>query len=107
MRCPVMTDGFIVFSSHSNSNQSYEMVTPLFLRGGKFHGITSLFVYGERVCSYDRRQEASYATRADKGSEYNAFVVTFTIETKLKRRTSPARAVRSIGWTGTGGLAAQ
>jgi hypothetical protein len=76
------TDAFIVFSSHSNSNQSYEMVTPLFLRSGRFHEITSLFVYGEGMCSYDRRQEASYATRPDKGSEYNAFVITFTIETK-------------------------
>ena len=76
------TDAFIAFSSHSNSNQSYELVTPLFLRGGKFHEITSLFVYGEGMCSYDRRQEASYATRPDKGSEYDAFVTTFTIETK-------------------------
>jgi len=76
------TDAFIAFSSHSNSNQSYELVTPLFLRGGKFHEITSLFVYGEGMCSYDRRQEASYATRPDKGSEYNAFVITFTTETK-------------------------
>ena len=76
------TDAFIAFSSHGNSNQSYELVTPLFLRGGKFHAIASLFVYGEGMCSYDRRQEASYATRPDKGSEYNAFVITFTIETK-------------------------
>ena len=76
------TDAFIAFSSHSNSNQSYEMVTPLFLRRGKFHEIASLFVYGEGMCSYDRRQEASYATRSDKGSEYHAFVITFTIETK-------------------------
>src|SRR4029077_1531278 len=30
------TDAFIAFSSHSNSNQSYELVTPLFLRKGKF-----------------------------------------------------------------------
>src|SRR5262249_8425852 len=76
------TDAFITFSSHSNSNQSYEMVTPLFLRRGKFHEITSLFVYGEGMCSYDRRQEASYATRPDKGSAYDAFVITFTTETK-------------------------
>ena len=75
------TDAFIVFSSHSNSNQSYEMVTPLFLRRGRFHEIASLFVYGERMCSYDRRQEARYATRPDKGAQYNAFVMTFTIET--------------------------
>ena len=75
------TDAFIAFSSHSNSNQSYEMVTPLFLRSGKFREIASLFVYGEGMCSYDRRQEASYATRPDKGSEYHAFVITFTIET--------------------------
>jgi hypothetical protein len=76
------TDAFIAFSSHSNSNQSYELVTPLFLRGAKFHEIASLFVYGEGMCSYDRRQEASYTTRPDKGSKYNAFVITFTIETK-------------------------
>jgi hypothetical protein len=76
------TDAFIAYSSHSNSNQSYELVTPLFLRNGKFHEITSLFVYGEGMCSYDRRQEASYATRPDEGSKYNAFVVTFTTETK-------------------------
>ena len=76
------TDAFIAFSSHSNSNQSYELVTPLFLRGGKFHEIASLFVYGEGMCSYDRRQEAGYATRPDKGAEYNAFAITFTIETK-------------------------
>ena len=76
------TDAFIAFSSHSNSNQSYELVTPLFLRSGKFREIASLFVYGEGMCSYDRRQEASYATRPDKGSEYHAFVITFTIETK-------------------------
>src|SRR5262249_5454787 len=67
------TDAFIVFSSHANSNQSYEMVTPLFLRSGRFHEITSLFIYGEGMCSYDRRQEASYATRPDKRPEYNAF----------------------------------
>jgi len=76
------TDAFIAFSSHSNSNQSYELVTPMFLRRGKLHEITSLFVYGEGMCSYDRRQEASYATRPDKGSEYDAFVITVTIETK-------------------------
>src|SRR5262245_26182822 len=76
------TDAFIAFSSHSNSNQSYEMVTPLLLRGGRFHEIASLFVYGEGMCSYDRRQEASYATRPDKRSEYHAFVITVTIETK-------------------------
>src|SRR5262245_129664 len=76
------TDAFIAFSGHSNSNQSYELVTPMFLRSGKFHTITSLFVYGEGMCSYDRRQEASYATRPDKGAEYDAFVITFTIDTR-------------------------
>src|SRR5262245_50003661 len=76
------TDAFIAFSSHSNSNQSYALLPALFPRGGTFHEIASLFLYGEGMCSYDRRQEASYATRPDKGSEYNAFVITFTTETK-------------------------
>lgn len=76
------TDAFVATSSHSNSNQSYEMVTPLFLRGGRFQSIASLFIYGESRCSYSMTQDRSFTVRPRAGSGYGDVVgrVTITVQ---------------------------
>lgn len=76
------TDAFVAFSSHSNSNQSYELTSVLFLRGGKFHQVASFFVYGESACSYRRTQELTLATAAAPASQYRALALSIRIETE-------------------------
>jgi hypothetical protein len=76
------TDAFLATSSHSNSSQSYEMVTPLFLRGGKFHFLDTLFIYGAGMCSYSMTEDRRFAVRPNQASEYGDVVVRVTIETK-------------------------
>ncbi len=76
------SDAFVATSSHSNSSQSYEMVTPLFLRGGKFQEIASLFIYGVGTCSYSITQDRSFMVRPNKTSEYGDVVGRITVETK-------------------------
>jgi len=76
------TQAFIAYSAHTNSSQGYEMVTPMVLRGGKFHEIASLFIYNVGACSYDRHEDIAFSARDDKGSPYRALVGAVTTEVK-------------------------
>ena len=60
------TDMFVVASTHSNSNQSYELDTPMFLRSGKFQSISTFFIFGNSFCSYSETQSPTYTTKHDK-----------------------------------------
>ncbi len=75
------TDAIVAFSSHSNSNQSYEMTTPVFLRGGKFQPVMTLFSYGSHACNYATSQEATFAPRPAPGAPYSAILIAVAIET--------------------------
>jgi hypothetical protein len=72
------TDMFLVSSSHDNSNQSYELDTPMFLRGGKFQTITTLFAFGNAFCRYKETQSPAYTTKP--GSPYYALNISVTVE---------------------------
>ncbi len=51
------TDMFVVTSTHSNSNQSYELDTPMFLRGGKLQAVTTIFIFSAtHSCRYGETQ---------------------------------------------------
>ncbi|MBL6853286.1 MAG: hypothetical protein ISS15_12475 [Alphaproteobacteria bacterium] len=60
------TDMFIVASTHSNSNQSYELDTPMFLRGGKLQTIDTFFIFGNSFCTYSEMQSPTYTTQPGK-----------------------------------------
>jgi len=60
------TDMFVVASTHSNSNQSYELDTPMFLRGGKFQTVNTFFIFGNSFCSYSETQSPTYTTAPGK-----------------------------------------
>jgi len=60
------TDMFLVSSTHSNSNQSYELDTPMFLRGGKFQTVDTFFIFGNSFCSYSETQSPTYGTKPGK-----------------------------------------
>jgi hypothetical protein len=72
------TDMFLVSSSHDNSNQSYELDTPMFLHGGKFQSVTTLFAFGNAFCAYKETQSPAYATKP--GSPYYALTISVTVE---------------------------
>ncbi len=75
------TGAIVAFSTHSNSNQNYEMTTPLFLRGGKFQPVMTLFSYGAFDCSHQTLQDVSYAPRPAPGAAYSSILVSVAIET--------------------------
>jgi hypothetical protein len=52
----------LVYNSHSNSDQSYQSVKMLFIRGDRFRSIGSVFTFDERFCAYEQKQEPSFAT---------------------------------------------
>jgi hypothetical protein len=57
----------LVYNSHSNSDQSYQSVKMLFIRGDRFRSIGSVFTFDERFCAYEQKQEPSFATRDSPG----------------------------------------
>jgi hypothetical protein len=73
-----VTDMFTVASSHSNSNQSYELDTPMFLRGGKFQTVSTFFIFGNSYCSYAEAQSPTYTTTP--GKPYYNLKVSVSIE---------------------------
>lgn len=75
------TDLFVATSSHSNSSQSYEMATPLFLRGGKFRSLDTFFIYGAAMCSYSMLEDRSFTVKP-KPSGYGDIVVRVVIDVK-------------------------
>ncbi|HEX4301300.1 MAG TPA: hypothetical protein VHZ78_00805 [Rhizomicrobium sp.] len=76
------TDAIVAFSSHSNSNQNYEMTTPIFLRGDKFKPVMTLFSYGSHACNYATSQDATFVPRAASGAPYSSILIGVTIETE-------------------------
>jgi hypothetical protein len=79
------TDMFIVASTHSNSNQSYELDTPMFLRDGKFQSIATFFIFGNSFCRYGETQSPTYTTKL--GTPYYALNVRVSIDIKLTGET--------------------
>jgi len=75
------TDMFVVMSWHDNSSQSYELYSPLYLRGGKIQGVTTLFAFGNNFCTYKETQGPSFTTRP--GKPYYALNISVTIERTL------------------------
>lgn len=75
------TDAFLVVSTHSNSNESYELTSPLFLRNGILLTVMTLFSFGSTTCSFQTTQEPAFSTQAEPGSPYRAIVVRVTTET--------------------------
>lgn len=71
-------DMFVVTSSHDNSNQSYELETPMFLRGGKFRTVTTLFAFGNAFCRYKETQSPEYKTKP--GTPYGALTISVAVE---------------------------
>lgn len=79
------TDMFVVASTHSNSNQSYELDSPMFLRGGKLQAVTTLFIFGNSFCRYRETQSPAYATRP--GTPYYALNIHVSVQIALTGET--------------------
>jgi hypothetical protein len=75
------TDLLLAEASHDNSDESYSLISPLFLRGGKLHSAMTLFSYGVATCSYRTTQSPEISTQPDTGSPYRAISVRVTVET--------------------------
>ncbi len=71
----------IVSSSHDNSNQSYELNSPIFLHGGKLEVVTTIFMLGNATCNYKQTQSPTYSARPVPGSRYYAFLISVEVET--------------------------
>lgn len=69
------TDIALVSSTHSNSNQAYEITTGAFLRNGRLTSAFSLFTISDHGCSYAREQAL---TLAPHGPDVAAKVVITT-----------------------------
>ena len=57
----------LIWSGHSNSNQSYQITEMIFVRHERFSLIDSLFLFGESFCAFERTQTSSFATLPDRG----------------------------------------
>jgi len=88
------TDMFVVTSSHSNSNQSYELDTPMFLRGGKLQSITTLFVFGNSFCRYSEGQSASYAASPQPKLPYYTLKISVSVDIVLSGETECGDAMK-------------
>jgi hypothetical protein len=65
---PMLAPGtplILIWSGHSNSNQSYQVTEMIFVRHERFSLIDSLFLFGERFCAFERTQTPSFATLPD------------------------------------------
>ena len=75
------TDLILAEASHDNSDESYSLISPLFLRGGKLRSVMTLFSYGVATCSSKMTEQPEISTAPDAGSRYRAIVVRVTVET--------------------------
>jgi hypothetical protein len=80
MALSTSTDMLIVSSSHDNSSQSYELDSPIFLHGGKFQVVTTIFAFGNAYCSYKETQAPDYSTRPWPASPYYVLNISVAIE---------------------------
>jgi hypothetical protein len=69
------SDAVFVSSAHFNSNQGYRIVTALTLQNGSLQPAFDIFTLSDHACTYDRRQDLSFAA---KGSDIVAKVVETT-----------------------------
>ena len=68
---PMLAPGaplILIWSGHSNSNETYQYTEMIFIRNRRFSLIDSLFLFSERFCAFERTQTASFATLPDPGS---------------------------------------
>jgi hypothetical protein len=57
----------LIWSGHSNSNETYQFTEMIFVRHERFSLIDSLFLFGERFCAFERAQTPSFTTLPDRG----------------------------------------
>jgi hypothetical protein len=69
------TEAFLVDNEHDNSNQSYTLTTPLYMRGGRLRTVATLFTYGERLCGVQETQELRVSARQEPGRRYRSIAV--------------------------------
>lgn len=77
------TDLVLIDNEHSNSDQSYQQTSALFLERGKLALAASVFSFGERLCTHDMSETPRIRTMADGRARYRAIQITVTQETTL------------------------
>lgn len=72
----------MIYSGHSNSNQSYQSTEMIFVRDSRFRLIDSILTFNERYCLFQRTQEPIVSTLPDRGP-YRAVHAVVRETTKL------------------------
>jgi hypothetical protein len=89
-------DALVVYSTHWNAGESYVDIDVLFVDGGRFKKITSLFMYDTQGCGVGYRQTPSFRAVPEAGRKYPIVLV----KVKLRREPDgPECERRSAGYT--------
>jgi hypothetical protein len=68
-------DAFLVYSTHSNSDESYILLEMLFVDAGRLKTIASLFLYDTKGCGVNYDEEPTFRAIADAGNKYPKVLV--------------------------------
>jgi hypothetical protein len=69
-RLSPQTDALVVYSTHSNAGESYVSLDMLFVDGGRFKKIASLFAYNTQGCGAGITQTPYFRAVAEPGGKY-------------------------------------
>ncbi len=89
-------DALVVYSTHSNAGESYNRLDMLFVDGGRFKKIASLFTYNTQACGAGYTQTPSFRAVAEPGNKYPRVF----LKVRLRREPNgPECARRAAGYT--------
>ena len=96
LRLDARNDAFIVYSTHWNSGESYELLDVLFVDAGRVKRIASRFLLNTRGCGVGFEEKPYFRASADPGRKYPRLLVTVRLR---KEPDGPECDRRARGYT--------
>lgn len=82
-------DVLVTMSEHSTSEQTYDSLMAILVRGDRFQLIATPSIFSEQTCGYQRLETPSFTTRPDPASPYAELDLTVTETLKVIDETCP------------------
>lgn len=95
-RLSSQTDALVVYSTHSNAGESYNSIDMLFVDGGRFKKVASLFTYNTQGCGAGFNATPYFRAVADPAGKYPRVL----LKVRLRREPDgPECGQRAAGYT--------
>jgi hypothetical protein len=95
-RLSPQSDALVVYSTHSNAGESYVSLDMLFVDGGRFKKIASLFTYNTQGCGAGFTEKPYFRAVAEPGGKYPRVLLKVRLR---KEPDGPECERRAAGYT--------